>query len=468
MLAAGLLGLAAQAGPPPAAEAGAAAFDAAWRLVRDTHFDPALAGVDWERVREELRPRAVAARTAEELRRVIQEMLDRLGQSHFTLIPAEAAPDPARPAGEPGAEGDPGFDVRLVHEPGQAEQVVVTRVAPGGPAASAGIQPGWVLDRIDGTAVADLLSRLPSALGPPRRRVEAWRAVTSRLRGPAGSTVRIAFLDGRDAAVERALVRRAEPGERVTVGHLPTFVVRAEDAALDGPGGIRVGLIRFNVWMTPVDARVGEAVDRFRTADGLVLDLRGNPGGLAAMLMGIAGYVLDEPVTLGTMRTRAGELRFVANPRRVNAKGERVRPYAGPLAVLVDGLTGSASECFAAGVQAIGRARVFGEPSMGQALPALFDRLPNGDVLLHAYGDFITPAGTRVEGRGVEPDEVVPLRRADLLAGRDAALEAAVAWIAGEARRATRFARPRGALIDYSDPRFAFLSCPRSGLRGTL
>jgi C-terminal processing protease CtpA/Prc len=79
-------------------------------------------------------------------------------------------------------------------------------------------------------------------------------------------------------------------------------------------------------------------------------------------------------------------------------------------------------------MQAIGRARVFGQTSMGQALPALFDKLPNGDVFIHAWGDFVTADGTRVEGRGVVPDEIVPVTRRDLLAGRDAPLEAALAW----------------------------------------
>jgi carboxyl-terminal processing protease len=97
----------------------------------------------------------------------------------------------------------------------------------------------------------------------------------------------------------------------------------------------------------------------------------------------------------------------------------------------VDGLSGSASECFTGGMQSLGRARVFGQVSMGQALPALFDRLPNGDVLIHAYGDFVTADGTRLEGRGVIPDEVVPLTREALAAGRDPALEAALAWIDG-------------------------------------
>ena len=70
-------------------------------------------------------------------------------------------------------------------------------------------------------------------------------------------------------------------------------------------------------------------------------------------------------------------------------------------------MTGSASECFTGGLQSLGRVRVFGETSMGQALPALFDRLPNGDVFIHAWGDFVTGTGVRLEGRGVIPDEAV-------------------------------------------------------------
>ena len=75
------------------------------------------------------------------------------------------------------------------------------------------------------------------------------------------------------------------------------------------------------------------------------------------------------------------------------------------------------------------RARVFGQTSMGQALPALFDKLPNGDVLIHAWGDFVTGTGVRIEGRGVVPDEPVVVTRASLLAGRDLTLDAALAWV---------------------------------------
>jgi carboxyl-terminal processing protease len=71
---------------------------------------------------------------------------------------------------------------------------------------------------------------------------------------------------------------------------------------------------------------------------------------------------------------------------------------------------------------------------MGAVLPARADRLPNGDILYHAIADFKTADGTLLEGRGVVPDEQVAITRADLLAGRDPVLDAALRWIAAQAR----------------------------------
>jgi carboxyl-terminal processing protease len=140
------------------------------------------------------------------------------------------------------------------------------------------------------------------------------------------------------------------------------------------------------------------------------------------MVMGFGGYFMDTTRSLGTMRTRQVSLNFVINPR--------VASFAGPLAILVDPMTASTSEIFAAGMQRIGRARVFGERSAGAALPALMERLPSGDVFVHAVADFTDPNGSRIEGAGAVPDEAVPLRVSDIIAGRDAPLEAAVRWIA--------------------------------------
>ncbi len=394
---------------------GVEAFDAAWTLVRDSHFDKSMNGVDWDAVRTELRPRAAAASSVAELRAVIRVMLGRLGLSHFALVPSTA--DVPGPEGDLGA--NPGLDVRLVDH-----SLLVTRVEPG----LADVHPGWRLMKIGPTDVSDQ-SPAAAADNPRLAGVEAWRVAQSLLRGPAGSKVDIVFEDGRGQLQPRTLERWPDQGQPVTVGSLPTMFVRVDSARRRTPGGATAGVIAFNVWMPAVDARFQKAMDDFRGADGIVIDLRGNPGGLAAMIMGISGHFFTGRLTLGVMKTRDAELRFVTNPRLVNASGERVAPFSGPVAILVDGMSGSASECFAGGMQSLGRARIFGQPSMGQALPALFDRLPNGDLLIHAYGDFVTSNGRRLEGRGVIPDESQPLRRGDLLAGRDRPLDAALAWI---------------------------------------
>ena len=75
-------------------------------------------------------------------------------------------------------------------------------------------------------------------------------------------------------------------------------------------------------------------------------------------------------------------------------------------------------------------ARVFGTQTSGGALPAVLERLPGGDVLQYAIGDFVTATGQRIEGRGVVPDEVIVPTREELLAGADPIMEAALRWIA--------------------------------------
>jgi carboxyl-terminal processing protease len=150
------------------------------------------------------------------------------------------------------------------------------------------------------------------------------------------------------------------------------------------------------------------------------------------MTMGIAGHFFAESRKLGVMLTRDTTLNVLAIPRRVNPAGELVEPFAGPLAIVVDETTGSASEVFAGGMQSLGRARIFGATTAGAVLPAMTSRLPNGDSLLHAMGDFETSSGARLEGVGVVPDQEVPLARSDLLRGRDAALDAAFEWISAQ------------------------------------
>jgi carboxyl-terminal processing protease len=155
---------------------------------------------------------------------------------------------------------------------------------------------------------------------------------------------------------------------------------------------------------------------------GVVIDLRGNPGGIGGLAMGVAGWFIDKPdQVLGTMYMRDSNLKFVINPRP--------DAFRGPLAILVDGCSGSTSEIFAGGLKDLKRARIFGKRTAGAALPSVFEKLPNGDGFQYAIANYISQGGKPLEGNGVIPDEEVPLTRQQLIAGQDPALDAAVAWI---------------------------------------
>ncbi len=455
-------------------------FDAAWEMVRDEHFDPSLNGVDWNAVRAELRPRAAKARSADELRGVLNDMLARLGQSHFAIIPAgdeppvppaiaDAGATSAAPAKDDsgldgiGARTEPttsasngpgiaGLDIALVEgEP------TVLRVSPGLAASRAGVLAGWRLVSIDGIDVNALLQPIRKALAaernlqsPQARKLRATLALTAGelLVGNAGDVRRVVFADASGGEQKVSLAFEPAPLGVTQFGNLPPFPIEVESRRIELPvqdgaaGGkpITIGVISFNIWMTGASDAIDRAVDSLRGCDGIVLDLRGNPGGIGAMSMGVAGHFLKESASLGSMIGRESTLVFNAEPRKVSHDGKRVRPYATkPLAILIDGRTASTSEVFAAGLQDLGRARVFGETSAGMALPARASELPNGEVLLHAVADFVTSKGTRIEGRGVVPDEPVLPKRAELLKGDDTALSAATKWISGrtiEARTA--------------------------------
>ena len=417
------------AADPVSSEEALATFDDVWGTVKDNHFDPELNGVDWDAVREELRPQAAEASTQSELRDVVNDMLGRLGQSHFGMMPRSALPALDGDADDvhDDVAGDLGFDVRPVDG-----DILISRVTPGGPADAAGVQTGWILAEIGGRDVRQWAAVTDSLEDESTQRhaiFEIYARVTSRVFGPIGSEVEVTFLDGEDRKVSKTLTRSERDVEAHNFGTtLPTFFLHFDSRIVDLDEA-RIGVIHWTNWFFPVMGPIDSAVEEMRTCDGIVLDLRGNTGGAGAMVMGVAGHFFGEITELGTQTMRGGSMTYKAFPRRTNAAGELVKPFSGPVAILTDGMTGSASEVFAGGMQSTGRVRVFGETSAGAVLPATTKTLPNGDALLYAMGDFKTSTGTLLEGIGVVPDVEVPLTREALLAGVDPVLEAAVTWI---------------------------------------
>ena len=427
-------------------------FDVVWTTIRDKHFDPNLNGVDWDALRDEYRPKVEQASTMTEARSLISEMIGHLGQSHFGIIPASvyasmqdegeddhtevhddedglaiAANDDsdADTASESEKEGVTGLTVR-VHD-GVA---LVMWVDEGLPAARAGVKPGWIVERINGKEVAPLIQQIGEEYRDStfREAVESM-SVQGRLNGPIHRTVTVDFRNEHDQIVTLELARAKPPGQIASLGHLPDMYLDFRSKRLPDD----VGYIAFSVFIDPASLMpaFGEAVQSYSDARGIIIDLRGNPGGLGILAMGMAGWFIDTPNQyLGTMKTRGTQLKFVVNPRLNN--------YDGPLAILIDGCSMSTSEIFAGGMRDLGRARLFGTPTAGAALPSLIEQLPNGDGFQYAFADYVSAGGETLEGRGVTPHVIVEPDRQSLLAGGDPARDAAVAWILAETTTAER------------------------------
>jgi C-terminal processing protease CtpA/Prc len=206
----------------------------------------------------------------------------------------------------------------------------------------------------------------------------------------------------------------------VSFGNLPEMHLTFESHAL--PDG--AGYVKFNEFLDPVSIipQFDAAMRTFAKAPGIILDLRGNPGGIGIMAMGIAGFfVKKEGQKLGEMKMRDATLKFVIFPRP--------ETYDGPLAILVDAGSASTTEILAQGLHDLDRARIFGTRTAGAALPSDIVRLPNGDGFQFAQASYTSVKGTVIEGSGVTPDVEVRQTSEATRAGRDLVVEAADAWI---------------------------------------
>jgi carboxyl-terminal processing protease len=365
-----------------------------------------------------LAPRAALVTNRNQLDRLLADALAYISDSHFYIIPSRIATEEPTPKTADG-RGTVGLAVRVAEG-----AVVAWRVDAESPAWNAGIRPGQKIRRIEGKDTDSAMNRVRSLPEPaqPRALADMLHSLNGMLSPAVSDTVRVW------TNAEKRLVAIPARGLVSQFGNLPPLAGLVKADKVPVAGGC-VGVIAFNIWLPALVGELEKSVDEVRGCAGIVIDLRGNPGGLGAMVMGFGGYFVDTTRSLGTMRSRQVSLNFVINPRQSRADGRTAAPYSGPLAILVDPMTASTSEIFASGMQRIGRARVFGERSAGAALPAMMERLPSGDVFVHAVADFTDPEGRRIEGSGAQPDEIVPLKVGDLEHGRDAALEAAVKWI---------------------------------------
>lgn len=403
-----------------------AIFEATWITLRDKHYDPTLGGVDWQAVRKRYEARALGAPDEPTFYRVMNDMLGELKQSHLFITgpgdESEFGPnldetkDNSVVATQTAGIGDPGLTIRVIGA--GAGSPTITAVRANSSAARAGLHPGTIVSHVGGRPLATLKSR--RAMRPVEERFYLRRAAMQALAGPAGSQVTLRIVEG--GTTKDVLLRRdghAEPAMRI--GNLGPLYPEVSSRHVGD-----VGIVAFNYFLLePVLKKVADTIEQFRArkVKGIVIDLRGNPGGVAAMAIPLVRQLVNKRTPLGTLAHRDHQNTLVAEPSL------DMTPYLGPVVILTDEGTASTAEIFASGLQEAGRAYVVGQVTLGQALPSVIESLPGGAVLQYVVADFKTPKGVALEGRGVIPDRQVLETPAALAQGMDPVLEAGLAII---------------------------------------
>jgi carboxyl-terminal processing protease len=259
------------------------------------------------------------------------------------------------------AEPFVGTGVWLRHD--QIGHVVVGSVVPGSSATNADVRAGDRVLAVDGVEVD---GRLTDA--------------ADQLRGQADTEVRLLVQSGTD---------RREVTLRRTV--LPALVASTELI----PG---VAMLRIPQFSRGISAALDDALLRNREARALVLDLRGNPGGLLDEAVAVADRFLADGPIVQLVLNNGEEQAFSAL-----AGGDLDRP----LVVLVDRGTASSAEVVTAALQDRGRAVVVGSATYGKGTVQDSVLQPDGTRKSNTIGHYVTPKGSHIDGSGLVPDVAV-------------------------------------------------------------
>ncbi len=244
------------------------------------------------------------------------------------------------------------------------------------PAFLAGVKAGDEIVKINGLLTRDLDI------------VEATRM----MRGPAGEEITISVKRANaDQLIDFTIVR-----DIIRVQSVKSELLR------DKYGYVRISQFQDRT-SSDLKVHLKELHQQAETLNGVILDLRNNPGGLLDQAIGVADLFLDEGLIVYT------EGRDVESQSRFSAQAEGTEP-AYPLVVLIDGGSASAAEIVAGALQDHDRAIVLGEQSFGKGSVQTIVPLGDDSGLRLTTARYFTPSGRSIQALGIHPDIIVPAR----------------------------------------------------------
>lgn len=384
-----------------------AVFEDIWETIEDHYYDPRFNGVDWQAKRASFRAGAAKAGNVHEFYELMRQMIASLRDAHTRVYSPDEKFDWWNPRFV-----TVGLGVREV------EGVpVVVQVESNSAAARSGIRAGDTIVSLDNVPVSKLVAQRLANAGAGADERARYRAIAGLFDGPAGSSLKVAWTT-RDGKARSAVLQRY-------------WSQRQLGFSTQRKG--KLAILKLDAFTQSLALEFSKALpSALEGAEGIILDLRSNGGGDAEAMADVASLFLDDGINLGRFADRSGASFELQTYSKRLWRVPQLSQIKLPLVVLTSESTSSASEIMVAALQAKHRARVIGTVTCGCVL-AIRNRhaLPDGGVLDVSEFDYRTAGGVRLQDRGVTPDQLTPLTRANFYNHRDPALEAAKKFLSG-------------------------------------
>jgi carboxyl-terminal processing protease len=344
-------------------------YHRAWQLVHDNFYDGNFNGKNWADYEHKY---DAQIKTNADAQKYLKVMLEALNDPYTRYLDPRAFQD----------END-AIDARIVgiginlQQSKDQQHLNVTRTIEAGPAETVGVRAGDEIVAIDGA----------SAIGMTPEQA------ADRIRGKAGTAVQLSLQASPNAPVRNVTIVRQE----ITIHAVSTKMLDKN-----------IGYISLSTFISnDASHEFRNALAKLSRADGLVVDLRDNPGGLLSNALEIADMLLEGGAIVTTV-SRHGRHTDISSSEPLTRQ---------PMVILVDEESASASEILASALKDNGRAVIIGNKTYGKGVVQEINRLPGGSAIHITVSRYLTPSGTDINKVGVIPDVTVTDKKEQLKVG---------------------------------------------------
>ncbi|NOY49528.1 MAG: hypothetical protein GXO88_03040 [Chlorobi bacterium] len=383
-----------------------------WNTMNEDYFDTTFNGLDWEKEYDYYKPLVESCKTKDSLFFYLNQLVFKLNVSHLGLVPAEEANE----SGDPQLyfDGMAGLQIRYIND-----EAVIISVEKNSSAEKAGIRPGFIITKLNGRTIGSFVQEKRDNPTPPFNdrnfRSLIAQNINRQFYGEPGDSISVAFKDGKELMHEANLLLedRKSIKSEVIPGMPPMYANVSHHLINDS-----TAYIQFDAFLPQVLDSTLSAIRKYINCSCIILDLRGNPGGLFDVRKTLAEQFVTDSTLFWRYQSRGTVDDVFLLPSS--------NPYKGKLIILIDELSTSSSEEFAGGMKAIGRATIVGEQTPGKVLTMEVVPLPEGAFFIYPNQQTLTSKNEVLEAKGVVPDVIVELDKKSLLKGIDNQLMLAI------------------------------------------